>query len=36
MTDDINAKGGLLGRPIELYIEDTASDEQIGVGSVRS
>jgi branched-chain amino acid transport system substrate-binding protein len=35
VTDDINAKGGLLGRPIELYIEDTGSDERIGVGSVR-
>ena len=35
VSDDINAKGGLLGRPIELYIEDTGSDEQIGVGSVR-
>ncbi len=35
VTDDINAKGGLLGRPIELYIEDTGSDERIGDGSVR-
>ena len=31
VTDDINAKGGLLGRPLELYIEDTASEERIGV-----
>ncbi len=27
--------GGLLGRPIELYIEDTASNESVAVGNVR-
>jgi len=32
---DINAKGGLLGRPIELHIEDTASNESVAVGNVR-
>jgi ABC-type branched-subunit amino acid transport system substrate-binding protein len=31
----INAAGGLLGRPIELYIEDTASNESIAVANVR-
>jgi branched-chain amino acid transport system substrate-binding protein len=32
---DINDKGGLLGRPIELHIEDTASNEAVAVGNVR-
>jgi ABC-type branched-subunit amino acid transport system substrate-binding protein len=27
VIDDINSKGGLLGRPIELYIEDSATDD---------
>jgi branched-chain amino acid transport system substrate-binding protein len=35
VTDDINAKGGLLRRPLELYIEDTASEGWIGESSVR-
>ena len=35
VTDDINAKGGLLGRPLELYIEDTGSEGRIGESSVR-
>src|SRR5579859_2134615 len=29
VIDDINAKGGLLGRPIELYIEDSATDDAV-------
>ena len=33
--DQINADGGVLGQPIELYIEDTASNESIAVGNVR-
>ena len=33
--DQINADGGVLGRPIELYVEDTASNESIAVGNVR-
>jgi branched-chain amino acid transport system substrate-binding protein len=33
--DQINADGGLLGRPLEMYLEDTASNEQIAVGVVR-
>ncbi|MGY8663839.1 substrate-binding protein [Bradyrhizobium sp. UFLA05-109] len=32
---DINNSGGLLGRPLELYIEDTASNESVAVGNVR-
>src|SRR3954454_15708739 len=27
VIDDINADGGLLGRPIELYLEDGATDD---------
>ncbi len=26
---DINAKGGLLGRPLELYLEDSATDDAV-------
>src|SRR5437879_11346014 len=32
---EINDAGGLLSRPIELYIEDTASNESVAVGNVR-
>lgn len=31
----INDAGGILGRPVELYLEDTASDEGKAVGNVR-
>lgn len=31
----INDAGGILGRPIELFLEDTASDPGIAVGNVR-
>jgi ABC-type branched-subunit amino acid transport system substrate-binding protein len=27
--DEINAKGGLLGRPIDLYIEDSATTDSV-------
>ena len=27
VVDDINARGGLLGRPIELFIEDSATED---------
>ena len=27
VIDDINARGGLLGRPIELFVEDSATDD---------
>jgi urea transport system substrate-binding protein len=29
VIDDINARGGLLGRPVELYIEDSATDDTV-------
>ena len=35
VVKEINASGGLLGRPIELHIEDTASNESVAVGNVR-
>jgi len=34
-VEQINKEGGILGRPIELYLEDTASDPKIAVGNVR-
>ncbi|MEK9282323.1 substrate-binding protein [Bradyrhizobium sp. ISRA442] len=35
VVNEINETGGLLGRPIELLIEDTASNESVAVGNVR-
>jgi branched-chain amino acid transport system substrate-binding protein len=32
---DINAQGGVLGRSIQLFIEDTASNESVAVNNVR-
>src|SRR3954471_2623271 len=29
VIDDMNARGGLLGRPVELYVEDSATDDDI-------
>src|SRR4051795_12008659 len=29
VVDDINARGGLLGRPIDLFIEDSATDDDV-------
>jgi branched-chain amino acid transport system substrate-binding protein len=29
VVDDINSNGGLLGRPVELYIEDSATDDDV-------
>jgi len=29
VTDDINANGGLLGRPVELYVEDSATEDHV-------
>ena len=34
-VQQINDAGGILGRPIELYLEDTASDPGVAVGNVR-
>jgi ABC-type branched-subunit amino acid transport system substrate-binding protein len=35
LVKDINDAGGILGRPITLLIEDTASNESVAVGNVR-
>ena len=35
VVKDINDAGGILGRPIELFIADTASDESVAVANVR-
>jgi branched-chain amino acid transport system substrate-binding protein len=35
VVKQINDAGGLLGRPLELFIEDTASNEAVAVGNVR-
>jgi urea transport system substrate-binding protein len=29
ITDDMNAHGGLLGHPVELYVEDSATDDHV-------
>ena len=29
VVDDINARGGLLGRPVELFVEDSATDDEV-------
>src|SRR5437763_1629902 len=29
VIDDINTCGGLLGRPVELYVEDSATDDAV-------
>src|SRR5437879_2791265 len=29
VIDDINARGGLLGREVELFIEDSATDDSV-------
>lgn len=34
-VEQINTTGGILGQPIELFLEDTASDPKIAVGNVR-
>src|SRR5260221_13957933 len=33
VVKEINDAGGLLGRPLELFIEDTASNESTAVGN---
>jgi ABC-type branched-subunit amino acid transport system substrate-binding protein len=35
VVEEINHAGGLLGRPIALFIEDTASNESLAVSNVR-
>jgi branched-chain amino acid transport system substrate-binding protein len=29
VVDDMNARSGLLGRPVELYVEDSATDDEV-------
>ena len=29
VVEDINARGGLLGRPVELFLEDSATDDAV-------
>src|SRR3954452_6816707 len=29
VVDDINERGGLLGRPVELFVEDSATDDAV-------
>ena len=35
VIDDWNANGGLLGRPVQMILEDTATNEQLAVTRVR-
>ncbi len=35
VAEEINAAGGIAGRPVELHLEDTASNETIAVANVR-
>ena len=35
VVEQINKAGGIVSKPIELYLEDTASDEKVAVGNVR-
>lgn len=35
VVEDWNANGGILGRPVQLIIEDTATNEQLAVTKVR-
>jgi ABC-type branched-subunit amino acid transport system substrate-binding protein len=35
VVEEINSAGGLLGRPLQLVLEDTASNEQLAVTRVR-
>jgi len=35
VVGDLNAKGGLLGRPLTLYLEDSASDDDVAAAVAR-
>src|ERR1700745_3952871 len=35
VIDDVNARGGLLGRPVELFIEDSATDDDVAEAAAR-
>jgi branched-chain amino acid transport system substrate-binding protein len=34
-VEEINQAGGILGRPVQLFLEDTATDPKVAVGNVR-
>jgi|SRR5579859_1421152 len=34
LVEDINAKGGIIGRPLQMYLEDTATNESLAVTRV--
>ena len=34
VIDDINDAGGLLGRPVELFVEDSATDDDVAAFAV--
>src|SRR5256885_73407 len=35
VVDDINVRGGLLGRPVELFVEDSATDDDVAEAAAR-
>ena len=35
VVDDLNAEGGLLGRPVELYLEDSETDDAVAAAKAR-
>jgi ABC-type branched-subunit amino acid transport system substrate-binding protein len=35
VVQEINGRGGVLGRPLELHVEDTTSNESVAVANVR-
>jgi len=35
VVEEINAAGGIVGRPVQLHLADTATDPRIAVGNVR-
>ena len=35
VVEQINDAGGIAGRPLELFLEDTASNPKVAVGNVR-
>jgi len=35
VVGDINAKGGLLGRPLDLHLEDSATDDEVAAAGAR-
>lgn len=35
VVDDLNADGGLLGRHVELHVEDSATDDDVAAGKAR-